>query len=150
MRFYAIQVAMALGHLHSNHIVYRDLKPENILLDEDGYIRLADFGTAKVLQSDENAETVCGTPDYFAPEMITMTGHSFPIDWWTLGILVYEMVVGHTPFHTGKKENFERMFSMIKKKRISFKDLEGHNISDECKDFITKLLDKNPELRLGS
>jgi len=100
-RFYAIQVAMALGYLHTQHIIYRDLKPENILMDEDGYICLTDFGLAKVLEGNSQAFSFCGTPDYLAPEILVERGHSFPVDWWALGILTYEMIVGFPPFYTG-------------------------------------------------
>ena len=85
---------MALGHLHSKKIVHRDLKPENILIDVDGYLRLTDFGLAKVLKQQERRNSLCGTPDYIAPEILTGEGHSFPVDWWALGILTYEMTVG--------------------------------------------------------
>ena len=97
-RFYAIQVALALGHLHKKNIMYRDLKPENILMNEDGYICVADFGLAKVLNPGELARTFAGTSEYLAPEIVTEKGYSFPVDWWTLGILTYEMCVGMTPF----------------------------------------------------
>ena len=97
-RFYAIQVALAIGHLHNIKIVYRDLKAKNILMDEDGYICLTDFGMAKILQKDEQTKTKVGTRDYVAPEVLTGWGYSFPVDWWTLGILTYEMVVGFPPF----------------------------------------------------
>ena len=97
-RFYAIQVALGLGHLHSKKIVYRDLKPENILMDEDGYICLTDFGIAKVLKDDEQTTSFLGSPDYLAPEILNRKGHSFPVDWWTLGILTYEMMIGGPPY----------------------------------------------------
>ena len=108
-RFYAVQVALAIGYLHDKNIIYRDLKPENILMDEDGYLCLTDFGLAKILESGQQANTFCGTPDYLAPEILSDTGHSFPVDWWAIGILTYEMIVGCPPFFT-QSNNYEKMY----------------------------------------
>ena len=104
-KFYCLTVAIGLGHLHSKKIIYRDLKPENILMDEDGYICLTDFGLAKILDGNEQAYSFCGTPEYLAPEILEEKGHAFPVDWWALGILTYEMIVGFPPFYTGSANN---------------------------------------------
>lgn len=94
--FYAAQIVSIFGYLHSKDIVYRDLKPENILMTADGYVKLTDFGFAKVVE--HRTYTLCGTPEYLAPEVILNKGHGKPVDWWTLGILMYEMMVGYPPF----------------------------------------------------
>ena len=101
VRFYIAQIALALGYLHKHNIVYRDLKPENILMNEDGYIKLTDFGLAKYLKKGERAKSFCGTRDYMSPEMIEPkreNGHSYALDWWTLGVLTYELIIGFPPF----------------------------------------------------
>ena len=83
-------------YLHSKNIIYRDLKPENLLIADDGYLKLTDFGFAKVVE--QRTYTLCGTPEYLAPEILLNKGHGKPVDWWTLGILAYEMVAGIDPF----------------------------------------------------
>jgi serine/threonine protein kinase len=82
--------------LHSKEIVYRDLKPENIMIGDDGYLKMIDFGFAKIVT--KRTFTICGTPEYIAPEILLNQGHGKPVDWWTLGILVYEMLAGFPPF----------------------------------------------------
>mmetsp|Transcript_41842 Transcript_41842/g.64005 ORF Transcript_41842/g.64005 Transcript_41842/m.64005 type:complete len:457 (-) Transcript_41842:45-1415(-) len=150
-KFYAITVALSLGHLHSQKIIYRDLKPENILMGEDGYVCLTDFGLAKILDQNEQAYSFCGTPEYLAPEILDEKGHSFPVDWWALGILTYEMIVGFPPFYTGSPNN-QKMYDLIKTKPVFFPDAKKHGIamSANCKDFINKCLSKNPAERLGT
>lgn len=97
-RVYSAEIVCALGYLHSKSIVYRDLKPENILITNTGHIKLADFGFAKQLKSGEKTYTLCGTPEYIAPEVILSTGHDIGCDWWALGILMCEMLTGRAPF----------------------------------------------------
>jgi serum/glucocorticoid-regulated kinase 2 len=120
-------------------------------MDENGYLCLTDFGLAKILQDGQQANTFCGTPDYHAPEILSDSGHGFPVDWWAIGILTYEMIVGCPPFFT-QSNNYEKMYQMIKKRAVHFPDPERYKIfmSDECKDFISKLLEKDPNNRLGT
>ncbi|MBN3280715.1 PRKX kinase, partial [Polyodon spathula] len=94
--FYSAEIVCAIEYLHSKEIVYRDLKPENILLDRDGHIRLTDFGFAKKLV--DRTWTLCGTPEYLAPEVIQSKGHGRAVDWWALGVLIFEMLSGYPPF----------------------------------------------------
>merc|ERR1712232_51960 len=97
-KFYVAGVAFALDHLQSKQIVYRDLKPENLVLTDEGHVKLTDMGLAKVCTG--MCYTMCGTVDYFAPEVITGEGYGLPVDWWTLGILMYELLVGQPPFQS--------------------------------------------------
>lgn len=98
-RFYAAEIVLVLEYLHEQQggVAYRDLKPENLLLDEEGHIKLVDFGFAKRLGSTETY-TLCGTPEYLAPEVIHNKGHTTAVDWWALGILIYEFLTGYPPF----------------------------------------------------
>ena len=111
-KFYAAQISLALGYLHESNIIYRDLKPENILINDDGYIMLADFGLAKIMQETDDVEpnSFCGTPEYLSPEMIEGSGHDKTLDWWALGILIYEMIIGIPPFYNPNKN---QMYQLI-------------------------------------
>ena len=144
VRFYGAQIALALEYLHKKGIIYRDLKPENILMDDQGYLKLADFGMAKKLGENEKAMSFCGTPEYLAPEIITMEGHDKMADWWSFGILLFEMLCGLPPFYV---ENLDKMYEMIQNSQVKFP--KRINLSDEAKDVIQKLLEKNPKKRLG-
>ena len=145
VRFYGAQIALALDYLHHKGIIYRDLKPENILMDEKGYLKLADFGMAKKLKDDEKAMSFCGTPEYLAPEIITMEGHDKSADWWSFGILLFEMLCGLPPFYV---DNLDKMYDLIKTNPVKFP--KRIPLSEEAKDVIRKLLEKNPKNRLGS
>jgi len=120
-------------------------------MGEDGYPCLTDFGLAKILDANEQAYSFCGTPEYLAPEILEEKGHAFPVDWWALGILTYEMIVGFPPFYTGSANN-QRMYDLIKSKPVFFPEFKKHGIamSAECKDFITQCLSKTPQGRLGT
>lgn len=96
-QFYTVEVACALKYMHDLRIAYRDIKPENILLSKDGHIRLTDFGFAKIVE--DRTFTLCGTPEYLAPETIQGTGHGTSVDWWALGVLLFEMSMGFPPFY---------------------------------------------------
>ena len=98
--FYASQIALAFEHMHSKRIVFRDLRQENLCVAANGYIKLVDFGNARLLRVGRRARTLCGAPEYSAPEMLSSRGHSFEVDWWALGVLLYELLVGWSPFYS--------------------------------------------------
>lgn len=139
-RFYGAQILSALAHLHSESYIYRDLKPENVLLDEEGNIQLTDFGLAKKIDL-QMAETMCGTPEYMAPEVIDPQPYGKSADYWSLGIIIYEMLVGLTPFYN---HNQNIMYVLIKEGDLRFPD-KVIQLSPEAKDLISKLLHKCPE-----
>ena len=155
VQFYAAQIAIALQHLHDIDIAYIDLKPENILIDEDGYIKLCDFGSSVILRGTEKRNSFAGSPEYASPEMITHDGHTFMTDWWSFGILIYELLYGYTPFYNVDKN---RMYDLITTGSISFPkfiQIEGetkvrnYKVSEDAKNLINKLLEKDPGTRLG-
>lgn len=141
-RFYAAEILMAIEYLHSFDIAYRDLKPENLLLDARGHIKLSDFGFAKVVP--ERTWTLCGTPEYLAPEIIANKGHGKSVDWWALGILIYEMIAGHPPFYD--KTPFGT-YEKILAGRLEFDASKFDAISI---DIIRRLLVADPAMRLGN
>ena len=167
VRIFAAEILLALSYLHDMHFVYRDLKPENLLLDEEGHIRLTDFGLAKKMGKADLAKTFCGTPEYrsplllpksgalcferrahrlcryMAPEILQEVGHSFAVDWWCLGILIFEMHTGRTPFVSQNKK--EMYINILKNPPVypsSFPPL--------AKDLCNQLLHKDPKSRLGA
>ena len=137
---YTAMVAAALGFLSARNIAHHDLKLENLMFDAKGYLKVIDFGFAKVIE--KRTWTFCGTPDYLAPEILSQSGHNHAVDWWTLGVLLYEMVHGEPPFADDDQ--------MVTFKRISRLDYRCRShIAPECRDLIGKLLQTNPSKRYG-
>ena len=158
-RFFICGIILSLEYIHSKGIIHRDIKPENLVLDEKGYIRLTDFGIAKKNLEDNSSET-SGTPGYMSPEVINSKNHSFPADYFALGVIGYEFMKGNRPYKgKNRKEIKEQMNE--RQAQITLKEIiknnyenveninEGENWSKESIDFINKLLIRNPEERLG-
>ncbi|KIJ64521.1 hypothetical protein HYDPIDRAFT_154129 [Hydnomerulius pinastri MD-312] len=142
-RFYSAELLLALEHLHELDVVYRDLKPENILLDYTGHIALCDFGLCKLNMKDsDTTNTFCGTPEYLAPEILNGQGYNKAIDWWTLGVLLYEMLSGLPPFYD---EVTDKMYQKILTDPLVF----GPDIGAEARSILTSLLNRDPARRLG-
>ena len=144
-RFYGAQICLGLGHLHSRNIVYRDLKPENVLMDEFGNVYLTDFGMAKMLPEGGSTASFVGTPEYLAPEIIACTGHNVMVDWWSFGILLYEMMVGIPPFYN---QNIQLMYELIQHGDLRFP--QRNPLSREAQDIISRLLERDPVRRIGA
>jgi len=141
-RFYTAQIVLVFEYLHQFKIAYRDLKPENILIDGHGYLKLTDFGFAKVVP--DYTYTLCGTPEYISPEVLLNKGHSTPTDWWSLGIFIYEMLVGYPPFIA---DTTMGIYQKILTGRISF---PARNISGQAKFLIRSLLTPDLTKRYGN
>ncbi|KAH9951286.1 cAMP dependent protein kinase [Amylocystis lapponica] len=140
-RFYLATIILALKYLHSFNIIYRDLKPENLLLDSRGYLRLTDFGFSKIV--DDRTWTLCGTPEYLAPEIIQSDGHGKAADWWACGILCYEMLVGYPPFFD---ETAYGIYEKILKGKIHW----PREMDKLSKDLIKAFLHPDRSKRLGN
>jgi len=147
-RFYAAELVIALSDLHRHNVVYRDLKPENVLLDHSGHIKLADFGLCKrqVSSATSGCHSLCGTPEYLAPEILNRTGHGQSVDWWALGMLVFEMMTGLPPWYTKDKR---QLLLNLRAAPISDLNFPDH-ISPSGRDFVLCLLNRNPGTRLGA
>jgi len=144
-RFYCAELLLALEHLHHFNVVYRDLKPENILLDYNGHIALCDFGLCKQnMTENDTTSTFCGTPEYLAPEIIHGSAYSKSVDWWTLGVLLYEMLSGLPPFYDA--ESTDEMYKKILNEPLTF----GEDIRSEAQSVLSGLLTRDPARRLGA
>merc|ERR1719394_1989828 len=140
-KFYIAGVICAFEHMHERRIIYRDLKPENLLINEEGKLKVTDMGLAKFVIG--MTYTTCGTPDYFAPELIASIGHTNAVDWWTLGILIFELMSGHPPFESAYPM---QIYSKV------MKGINKVNFPPKCQgavgDVIRALLKNEPSERL--
>lgn len=143
-RFYAAEICLAISYLHSLDIIYRDLKPENLLLDGEGHSKVTDFGLSKEGINDNfSAKTLCGTPEYLAPEILAKGGHGKAVDWYSFGALIYEMLTGLPPFYTKDRD---KLFERIKKGELSYPSY----ITPAAKSLLQSLICRDPNARLGA
>lgn len=138
--FYITEIVLALDFLHTKQIAYRDLKPENLLIGSDGHVKITDFGFAKEIK--DKTYTLCGTPEYLAPEIILSLGHNHGVDWWALGVLIFELLGGYPPFYD------ENPLEIYKKITV------GVYVFPECiypsaRDLISKLIEPDQSKRFG-
>jgi protein-serine/threonine kinase len=142
-RFYTSELLLAIGYMHSLNIIYRDLKPENVLLDAVGHAKLTDFGLSKEgVEDNFSAKSMCGTPEYLAPEILDKKGHGKAVDWYSLGALTYEMLTGLPPYYTRDRE---KLFDRIRRAELSYPTY----VTANAQDLLKKMLLRNPDQRLG-
>merc|ERR1711988_1203367 len=142
-RFYASEILLAIEYLHRLNIIYRDMKPENVLLDADGHVKLTDFGLSKEgIMDNFSAKSMCGTPEYLAPEILDKKGHGKAVDWYSLGALMYEMLTGLPPFYTRDRE---QLFARTRGGDLSYPSY----ITPVAKSLLQSLLQRDPDRRLG-
>jgi len=143
-KFYAVEIILAIEYLHNNNMIYRDLKPENILIGKDGHIKLTDFGLSKMVESINNKSyTICGTIQYLAPEIMGGEGYDASVDWWSLGVMLYEMLTNKLPY----KFKYDGKYNLeIYRRNIIFPSW----IDENAKDLISKLLIFDPNQRIGN
>ncbi|CAK9107127.1 cGMP-dependent protein kinase 1 (cGK 1) (cGK1) (cGMP-dependent protein kinase I) (cGKI) [Durusdinium trenchii] len=142
-RFYAACVLDALEYLHNRHIVYRDLKPENLMIDRLGYIKVVDFGFAKVVE--DKTYTLCGTPEYLAPELVLGKGHNKAVDCWAIGVLIFEMLTGASPFADPENNDHMVICRQIVRGKVDY----PRKFPEQAKDLISRLLTRDAFQRLG-
>ena len=141
-KFYIIELILGLEFLHQNNVIFRDLKPENILLDSEGHLRISDFGLSKILENPrDKAYTLCGTLKYLAPEILKNKGYEKSVDWWSLGVIFYEMLMGYLPFKIKGNVIDPEVFQ----EKIKFNE----NMNPLLVDLISQLLAINPKKRIG-
>lgn len=144
VKFYAAEIVLALEHLHVNKIVYRDLKPQNIIIDSEGHIKLTDFGLSKKDFDQDQQNTICGTMKYIAPETISGKKYNHMADWWSLGIIIYRMLTAELPHPTNVNKKIPYYI-------INYKlPIDPKRFSKHAYSLLTKMLERNPEKRLGA
>ncbi|KAL3922860.1 MAG: hypothetical protein SGILL_001979 [Bacillariaceae sp.] len=146
-RFYTSVIADTLAFMHVRGFIYRDLKPENVLIDKDGYPVITDFGFTRSLKKDELAYTMCGTPNYLPPEIIKNLGHGPPADNWSLAVLIYEVVQGESPFWYEGLDQCSLFHAICEE---DYYPLPDEGVSEELRDLMHRMLEKNPSKRLGT
>ena len=145
-KFFISNIILALEYIHSQKIIHRDIKPENLVLDINGYVRLTDFGIA-IINKDDNSKESSGTAGYMAPEVMLQQGHSYPADFFALGVIGYEFMIGNRPYY-GKNRKQIKDFIMAYQAKIKFNNMKK-GWSENSKDFINRLLQRRPVKRLG-
>jgi protein kinase A len=142
-RFYAGQVVLGIEYIHKMGLIYRDLKPENIMLDHKGFIKITDFGFCKPIK--DRTYTLCGTPEYIAPEIVLNKGYGQSVDWWSFGILVYELVAGYSPFSVGDPDQMQMM-----EKIVAGKFRVPTTFTPDLKDLVQHILQTDLTKRYGN